>query len=111
MDWAYYPELKDTFNGYYSKDNVYGKPYKLFVLLCVTDVALSFFSRSFVAVYSKLFVGALVFVYGLKNFLDFSSCSYSIDCPVLKPGLYLMFVSSCLLFIFCFFSPKYAPKK
>lgn len=103
--WAYYPEIQDTFTGAYSRQNVYGKPYKLFVILSTLIIVLTAIGEYFIVVWAKIFTGGLVVAYGLKNFVDFSACRYFLDCPQKKVGLFLMAVFCLLMFGIVFIRP------
>ena len=35
LPWAYYPDIQQTFTGFYSHENTYGRPGKAFIFLAL----------------------------------------------------------------------------
>ena len=100
MPWAYYADVDKYFNGFYSEKNIYGKPVKLlFVFSSFTT--LSMFINNLWFKRAALLVGGLNLAYAIKNFLLFGSC-YRGYCPEKEIGLYLMLISSIVIFIMAF---------
>ena len=101
MPWAYYADLNETFNAFYSHNNVYGKPAKL-LLSFSGFVVIAAFIKKLMFKRAALLVGGLTVAYAIKNFLLFGSC-YRGYCPEKHIGLYLMLVASVVMFISTFF--------
>ncbi len=95
MPWAYYPDLKQEFTGFYSHRNFYGKPGKFLVLLSGLSLACMLLPRLW-AKRAHLFIAALLVGYAVKSFILFTSC-YNGLCPEKKPGIYLMLFSALLV--------------
>ena len=95
MSWAYYPDLKQHFTGFYSHRNNYGKPGKFLVLLSVLSMGCMLVPRLW-AKRAHLFIAALLVGYAVKSYILFTSCYYGI-CPEKKPGVYLMLFSALLV--------------
>jgi threonine/homoserine efflux transporter RhtA len=82
---AYYPDLKENFTGFYSNQNVYGKPGFTLIFLSLLAIIL-FLSSKLWAKRVNHAVGVLLFAYALKTYILFSKCYFSI-CPQVKSGL------------------------
>jgi len=82
---AYYPDLRENFTGFYSKQNNYGRPGIAFIFLSLVSVILFLIPR-LGAIRANQFVAVLIFAYSLKTYIIFSACYYSV-CPLVKPGL------------------------
>lgn len=88
LPWAYYADLNETFTGFYSYKNEYGKPGKFltfFGLLALVFILLP-------KVWAKrinLFLCSITLAYAVKTFILFGSC-YNNYCPEKLFGLYLM---------------------
>ena len=97
LPWTFYPDLGKSFTGFYSEDNIYGKPGKVFIFLVVISAALILIQR----VWAKrvlLFVAAINLAFLIKTFVLYSTC-YSALCPVKQYGLYLLMAGSILLML------------
>jgi hypothetical protein len=96
MPWAYYADVQKSFTGFFSENNVYGKPAKFLLVCGIISCLLVFFSNSWLRRSALLFSG-LNMAYAIKNFLLFGAC-YRGYCPEKLFGLYLMLISTLLLF-------------
>jgi peptidoglycan/LPS O-acetylase OafA/YrhL len=85
LPWAFYPDLQENFNGFYSKQNTYGKPGITFIFLSGITIVL-FLIRKIWARRLNQFISVLIFAYALKTFILFTS-SYGGIHPEVKPGL------------------------
>jgi hypothetical protein len=99
---AYYPDLKENFTGFYSRQNQYGKPGVTFVFLSVIAIVLFLIPKLY-AKRANQFVGVLIFTYALKTFILFSSSYFSIH-PQIKWGLIGMMIFSVTILICCLLS-------
>jgi hypothetical protein len=96
IPWAYYPDIRENFNGFYSYQNNYGKPGKTFIFLCVLSIVFSLVRRLWAKRVNQ-FLSVLIFAYALKTYILFSS-SYNTYSPDIKPGLYgIVFFSFIIL--------------
>jgi hypothetical protein len=94
---AYYPDLKEDFTGFYSRQNQYGKPGIAFIFLSVISIIL-FLIPKLGAKRANQFVSVLIFTYALKTFILFSGNYFSIH-PQVKWGLLGMMVCSVIILI------------
>lgn len=95
LPFAYYPDLHVSFTGFYSEENIYGKPGKLFIFFAVCAMPLILLNK----VWAKrvlVFIVALHIGYLLKTYTLFTSC-YNTYCPEVKYGLYLLIAGTVLL--------------
>ena len=97
MPWAFYADIKETFTGFYSYQNQYGKPGKFLCLIAVIAFALMMLPKIW-AKRANLFVCALGVGYAVKTFILFTSC-YNAYCPEKKAGIYLMLISTVLMLL------------
>ncbi|HTQ29521.1 MAG TPA: hypothetical protein VMI35_15405 [Puia sp.] len=97
LPWAYYPDLDKTFSGFYSQDNMYGRPGKFFVALAFICVLLFIVPRIWAKRFNLL-ATVVVIAYAVKTFVLFSSCYRGI-CPEKKTGLFLMMAASVIMLI------------
>ncbi len=91
LPWAYYSDIHQTFTGFYSYKNVYGKPGKVFLFIGVLSLVFHIVPKIW-AKRANLFLGALGIGYAIKTAVLFTSC-YNTICPEKKPGIYLMMLS------------------
>jgi len=100
LPWAFYPDLNKDFTGFFSEQNNYGRPGKLFSILAF--IASVFFLIP--KVWAKrwnLLIGAITVAYAVKSFFLFSAC-YNTICPERKIGLWIMLFASFLLLVMTF---------
>ena len=97
IPWAYYPDLQQSFTGFYSKDNHYGKPGKAFIFLSVLSI-LFFLIPALWAKRANQFISVMNFAYALKTYLLFASCYLGI-CPQIKMGLYGILVFPLIILV------------
>jgi hypothetical protein len=108
MPWTYHADVDKTFNGFFSEKNIYGKPAKLLLVFGGITTICSFF-RILWLKRTAFLSGGLCVAYAIKNFLLFGSC-YRGYCPDKQAGLYMMLLSSLMIFIMAFL-PESGPKK
>lgn len=95
MPWTYYADIRETFTGFYSYKNEYGRPGKF---LSFTGAA-AFLLMYLPKVWAKrvnLFLCAIALGYAIKTYILFTSC-YNAYCPEKKSGIYLMLLCSVLM--------------
>ena len=97
LPWTYYPDLKKTFTGFFSENNLYGKPGKVFIFLACIALLCFLFNRVW-AKRLNFFVCAVIVAYAFRTFIVFSGCYRGI-CPEKKGGLWLMIVAAILSLI------------
>jgi hypothetical protein len=101
LPWTYHADVNQDFTGFYSAKNIYGKPAKLLLIFAGITTLCAFVPVLWMK-RTALLVGGLNVAYGIKNFLLFGSC-YLGYCPEKKIGLFLMLLSTILVFLMSFF--------
>ena len=91
LPWTYYSDIDKHFTGFFTFQNMYGKPAKAFIFLAVVSLVLIFLNQIW-AKRTLLFVSAVNLAYLIKTFVLFTSC-YSGVCPQKEYGLYLLILS------------------
>ena len=97
MPWTYYPDIHETFTGFFSEQNQYGKPGIFLSALGIFSIVLILLPKTW-AKRTNLFVCALCVGYSIKTYILFTSC-YNTFCPEKQTGIYLMFVSTLVMLI------------
>jgi hypothetical protein len=95
LPWTYYGDLHKTFTGFYTEQNIYGKPGKVFIFVAVCSAILIAVNKIW-AKRTLIFLAALNIGYLIKTYVLFTTC-YSTVCPVKLWGLYLLIFSSVML--------------
>ena len=112
LPWTYHPDLNKNFTGFFTENNVYGKPGNVFVVMSI--IASVFFAIQ--KVWAKrwnMFICALVLAYAIKSFIMYSGCYRGI-CPDKLAGLWIMLASAALMMAMALFPDiklKEEPKK
>ncbi len=95
LPWAYYADINQTFTGFYSFKNEYGRPGRFLVM--IGSIALVFMLLPKLwAKRTNLFLCALAVGYTIKTYILFGSC-YNNYCPQKLMGIYLMLISSFIM--------------
>ena len=97
MKWTWYPDIHKYFTGFFSENNIYGKPGKIFIYF--TTVAIIFFAIP--RIWAKrwnLLVCTIIVAYAIKTFILYTSC-YRGVCPVKQPGIWVMLVSAVVILL------------
>jgi len=95
MPWAYFPDVGKDFTGFFSENNAYGKPGKIFIFLCCFAVPLFLIPRIW-AKRTNLVVCALIFAFSLKTYILYTACYRGI-CPVKHIGIFLVLLASIIM--------------
>lgn len=101
LPWTFYPDLNKSFTGFFSEENMYGKPGIFFIFLAVISAALIIINR----IWAKrvlLFVAAINIAYLIRSYVLFTTC-YSALCPVKQYGLYLLMAGTIMLMVVSIF--------
>lgn len=97
IPWAHYADINETFTGFYSFKNQYGRPGKLLTILA----SLIFVFMLLPKVWAKranLFLAALTLGYAIKSYVLFTSC-YNAYCPEKQAGIFLMLISAFVILL------------
>ena len=110
LPWVYYADLNQSFTGFYSYKNEYGKPGKFLMIFA----AISFLFMLLPKVWAKranLLITPLTLAYAIKSFILFGSC-YNNYCPEKLFGLYLMLACAVVMLVAAVFpNVRVAEKK
>lgn len=101
MPWTYYPDIRQFFSAFYTYQNVYGKPGKLFIALAAVAVLFYLLPRVWAKRWNIL-VCCIVLAFGIRTFIVFSACYRGI-CPEKQTGIWVMLVSVSLMMIAALF--------
>jgi hypothetical protein len=97
LPWAFYPDLNKSFNGFFSENNIYGKPAKLLISFALFNVLAQVVNSVFMKRVNLLLM-ALGFAYAIKSYIVYAEC-YKGYCPQKQIGIYLMVFASAMLLI------------
>jgi hypothetical protein len=97
IPWAYYPDLNQNFTGFYSEQNQYGKPGKVFIFLCFVSIFFFLMPKVWAKRANQL-VSVLIFAYAMKTYFMYSACYLGI-CPAIKFGLIGMLFFSLMILV------------
>lgn len=97
LPWTYHPDLNKIFTGFFSENNAYGKPGRMFIFLAVVAIIFFVIPRVWAKRWNLL-VTALTLAYAIKSFIMFSSCYRGI-CPDKKSGLWIMLISAAIMLV------------
>jgi hypothetical protein len=101
LPWTYYADLNKNFTGFFSEQNIYGKPGLFFAFIAIMSVFLILLDKV-LAKRTHVFLCALNIGYLIKTYILFTSC-YNAYCPEKKIGIYLLIASCILLLIVSLF--------
>ncbi|HVW61574.1 MAG TPA: hypothetical protein VHC48_16090, partial [Puia sp.] len=72
LPWAYFPDLHKEFTGFFSENNAYGRPGKIFVFFCGIAIILFLVPRIW-AKRANIFVAAVILAFAIKSFILFTA--------------------------------------
>lgn len=108
LPWTYYADLNKSFTGFYTEQNLYGKPGVVFVFVAVVSAIFILLDKIW-AKRAILFFSALNIAYLIATYSRFTTC-YPGNCPETQYGMYLLIASCVLLLIVCLFPAMKLPK-
>jgi hypothetical protein len=97
IPWTYYADLNKNFTGFFSEQNIYGKPGMFFTFFAIISLLLIYLDKIW-AKRTHIFLAALNMGYLIKTYILFTSC-YNAYCPEKRPGLYLLILCSVVLMV------------
>lgn len=110
LPWTYHADLNQSFTGFYSYDNHYGKPGKFLIFFGIVVLVFMILPKVW-AKRANLFICAFTVAYAIKSFILFGSC-YNNYCPQKLFSLYLMVACAVIMLIASGFpNAKIAVKK
>ena len=95
--WAFYADINETFTGFYSFHNQYGKPGKFLCVIAGISLLLMLLPKVW-AKRTNLFLCGLAVGYAIKSYILFASC-YNAYCPQKLWGIYLMLFSTLIMLV------------
>lgn len=101
LPWAYYPDIDKVFTGFFSEQNIYGKPGKVFVFFGALSLAFVFIDKVWAKRFILLFA-ALTLAFLIKTYILYTKCYLNV-CPEKLFGIYLLIISTVGLFIISIF--------
>lgn len=109
LPWTYYPDIQKTFTGFFSENNLYGKPGKAIVVLSILSAACFLIPRVW-AKRMHFFLAAVLMAYAARSFIIYAAC-YTGICPQKKAGLWLMIISAFIAMLMAFMPNMTVTKK
>ena len=97
LPWTYHPDLKKEFTGFFSENNVYGRPGRVFIVLAVAGIIFFLIPRIWAKRWNLLVTG-LATAFAIRCFIMFSGCYRGI-CPEKKAGLWIMLIASLVMLV------------
>lgn len=94
---TYYPDIKETFTGFYTRDNLLGKPGYVFCFFSIISLIIIFINNP-IAKYAGIGVAAVNLAFVIKTFTSFTVC-YLGTCPQKLLGIYLLLLFAILLLV------------
>jgi hypothetical protein len=107
--WAYYPDIQQTFTGFYSHENTYGRPGKTFIFLALLVTVFLLIPRLW-AKRAGLVTGIVNLAYAIKTFILFTSC-YNGICPEKKAGIFVVIFSAIIILMASLFTGVKIPEE
>jgi hypothetical protein len=103
MPWTYHADVDKYFNGFFSEQDVYGKPGKFIIFFSVVCIITMLIPKIWSKFFHIFFAG-FILAYSLKTYHLFTS-SYNAYTPEKQAGIYLLVLLSILSFFIALF-PK-----
>jgi hypothetical protein len=100
MPWAWYPDLRESFTGFFSESNFYGRPGKLLVFFSVVAIVFFLIPRVW-AKRANMLVGVLTLAFAIRCYFVYSAC-YRGNCPDKRFGIFLILVASLIMLLASF---------
>lgn len=97
MNWSWYPDIRQYFTAFYSYENVYGKPGKVFIFLAGVSTIFYLIKKVWAKRWNFLVCG-LTLAFAIKTFILYSSCYRGI-CPEKQAGIWVMLFSTIVMLV------------
>ena len=101
MPWTFHADLGKYFTGFYSQNDVYGKPGKFFIIFSAICILLMYVNKLW-AKFFHLFFAGVILAYAVKTYHLYTS-SYNAYTPEKQFGIYALLILSILSFIIALF--------
>jgi hypothetical protein len=103
LPWTFHADVNETFTGFFSEKDMYGKPGKVLIFFAVASLILIWLDKVW-AKRTHMFMSAVLVGYAIKTYILYVSC-YNAYCPDKKIGVYLMLICSIIILVLSIF-PK-----
>lgn len=97
MHWTWYPDIKEYFTGFYTYNNQYGRPGRVFIVVGIIAIILYLLPKIWAKRWNVFFC-AVVLAFAVKTFILFSGC-YKGICPEKQAGIWVMLGSAALMML------------
>jgi hypothetical protein len=88
LPWAYFPDLREDFTGFFSEQNRYGRPGKVLIVFCGVEILLFLIPKIW-AKRANLFTAAVTLAWSIKSYMLYTAC-YKGTCPERRLGIFLV---------------------
>ncbi len=97
LPWTWHPDLNKNFTGFFSENNVYGRPGRVFIVLAFFSILFFAIPRVWAKRWNFL-VQALTSAFAIKSFVMYTGCYRGI-CPTKQPGIWLMLIAAVIMLV------------
>jgi hypothetical protein len=97
MPWAYFPDLRKEFTGFFSEQNRYGRPGKFLTLLSMVMIVLFAIPKVW-AKRTNLVVAAITVAFAIRSYILFTGCYRGI-CPEKRVGIFVVLTSAAITLV------------
>lgn len=97
LNWTWYPDIKKYFTGFFTENNMYGKPAKALIFFAIIAVIFYLLPKVWAKRWNLL-VCVIILAFAIRSFIVFSQCYRGI-CPERQPGIWLMLGSAVVMML------------
>lgn len=97
LPWTYHPDLHKNFTGFFSENNVYGKPGRVFIFFAIVAIIFFITPRVWAKRWNFLVTG-IATAFAIRSFIMFSGCYRGI-CPEKLAGLWIMLIAAIVMLV------------
>ncbi|HEV2355099.1 MAG TPA: hypothetical protein VGR89_12705 [Puia sp.] len=94
LPWAFFPDLNESFTGFFSERNRYGRPGTVLIFFSVVMIVLYLIPKVW-AKRANILVAAISFAFCIRCFMLYTAC-YSGICPGKEAGIIIVLVASAI---------------
>ncbi|QEC43299.1 hypothetical protein [Pseudobacter ginsenosidimutans] len=109
IPWTYHPDVQKNFTGFFSENNLYGRPGKFFVTFAIIASIFFLIPRVWAKRWNLLFT-AIIVAFAIRCFLVYTGCYHGI-CPEKKAGIWLVAISSIVMLLMAVFPDTKLPEQ
>ena len=97
LPWAYFPDLREDFTGFFSEQNRYGRPGKVLIVFCGVEILLFLIPKIW-AKRANLFMAAVTVAWSIRSYILYTGC-YKGMCPERRLGIFLILGGSVIALV------------